>query len=82
MTEITPLIPWLSAVIATATAVGCILLGYWMGRNSIERPMRSDSNPRRHDQGSTEEPGGDPFVAAMAEDDEDERRPTMLVGRR
>ncbi len=55
-------------VLTTAIAVGCVLLGYWMGRNSTERPMISEAQPPLHkDQGSKDEPEyGDLFRDAMA----------------
>jgi hypothetical protein len=56
-----------------------VLLGYWMGRNSIERPMRSVNNPAANSQGpSVDDMSEDVFIAAMTEPD-DNRRPTLGV---
>jgi hypothetical protein len=56
-----------------------LLIGYWMGRNSAERPFRSVEAPKKRDQGSTEDPGGDLFLEAL-QDDKDEKKgiPTTL----
>lgn len=56
-----------------------LLIGYWMGRNSAERPFRSVEAPKKRNQGSTEDPGGDLFMEAL-EDDKDEKKgiPTTL----
>lgn len=68
----------LSNYFLVVVAIGCILLGYWMGRNSSEKPMRSVNNPAKRDQGSHEDPGGDPFEEAMEIiEDEDERTSTI-----
>lgn len=67
-------------VVAMAVAVAAVFVGYWMGRNSTDRPMRSPFNPKIIDQGSGEDPGGDPYVEAMEDpklDDEDKRIDTM-----
>jgi hypothetical protein len=78
MEIVTSLAPWISAVFAVAVAVGCLVLGYWMGRNSIERPMRSINNPPLMDQGAAYDSGGDPFHEAMVDhSDDDERIATM-----
>lgn len=73
--------PWISALFALVVAVGCILLGYWLGRNSSDKPWRALNNPASRDQGSGEDPGGDPFAEAMKlranVDEEAERRPTI-----
>jgi len=58
------LIPYFSILLS---AVGCILLGYWMGRNSRELPMVSCIATPVRDQGDQADPGGDPFEEAMAE---------------
>lgn len=50
-----------------------LLIGYWMGRNSAERPFRSIEAPKKRDQGSTEDPGGDLFLEAL-QDDKDEKK--------
>lgn len=49
-----------------------LLCGYWMGRNSAERPfVQTTVAPTKPDQGSKEEPlEGDPFREAMQEDQE------------
>lgn len=67
------LIPYFSILLS---AVGCILLGYWMGRNSRELPMVSSIATPTKDQGSQADPGGDPFEEAMAEQEEP-RVPTI-----
>jgi len=56
----------ISVVICAVLCLGSLGLGYWMGRNSSERPFRSDMNPKEHDQGSAAEPEGDPYFDAMA----------------
>ena len=35
-------------VFAMGTAVALVVIGYWMGRNTTERPFRSVQNPRYH----------------------------------
>ena len=46
----------------------CVLLGYWMGRNSAERPMISEAQQRPFDPGSTDEPDHDDiFRDAMSD---------------
>ena len=72
----TLLAPLVSAVLAIAVCIGCVLLGYWMGRNSIERPMRSENNPAKGHQGLSDDPGGDPYEYALS-DDEDIRVSTI-----
>ena len=67
-------------IIAFAAAVAAVWVGYWMGRNSSNLPLRSTNNPKLTNQGSGEEPGGDPFVEAMelpTLDNEDDRIDTM-----
>jgi len=61
-----------------------ILLGYWMGRNSAERPFVQNTQPAQADQGSTEEPGGDIFTEAMVEPPEKEEKgiPTIIGDKR
>ena len=56
----------ISVAICAVLCLGSLGLGYWMGRNSSERPFRSDLNPKVHDQGGSAEPEDDPFYAAMA----------------
>ena len=56
-----------------------LLIGYWMGRNSAERPFRSIEAPKKRDQGSTEDPGGDLFMEALQDDEDEKKRiPTTL----
>lgn len=55
-------------------AAGLIYLGYWMGRNSADRPVRSDNNPKLLDQGSKEDPGGDPYEEALLPLEDEESR--------
>jgi hypothetical protein len=60
-----------------------ILVGYWMGRNSAERPFVQQTENVLVDQGSTDEPeGGDPFVDAMTEEEKPKQRekgiPTII----
>jgi hypothetical protein len=68
-------------VIALAVAVAAVWVGYWMGRNSSDLPLRSMSNPKLIDQGPTDDPGGDPFEEAMEAPEpvspEEERIDTM-----
>lgn len=66
-------IPLISGLFVAVLCIGCILLGYWMGRNSSERPMRSIYNNPKADQGLTEDPGGDPFEEAMEDRTSNER---------
>ncbi|MHC4316575.1 MAG: hypothetical protein ACYSW3_29380 [Planctomycetota bacterium] len=49
-----------------------LLAGYWMGRNSAERPfIQTTVAPKVTNQGSSDEPlEGDPFREAMQEDKE------------
>ncbi len=56
-----------------------IAAGYWMGRNSAERPLvQTTVASKVASQGSSDEPiEGDPFREAMQEDKE-EAVPTML----
>ena len=69
---------WLAPLASAGAAAALILMGYWMGRNSAELPMRSDNNPRVIDQGSSDDPGGDPYEDAMTEvATEDTRIDTM-----
>ena len=75
-TIMTLLAPFISALTVAVLCIGCVLLGYWMGRNSIERPMRSENNPAKGHQGLSDDPGGDPYEYALS-DDEDVRVSTM-----
>jgi hypothetical protein len=52
-------------IIAFAVAIVAVWVGYWMGRNSKDLPLRSVFNPKLLDQGDGEEPGEDPFEEAM-----------------
>jgi hypothetical protein len=70
------LAPLISGLLVAVLCIGSIMLGYWMGRNSIERPMRSDNNPRPNSQGLPDDPGQDPYEYALS-DDEDVRISTM-----
>ena len=71
----TSLAPWISAVLGILVSVGCLALGYWMGRNSIDRPMRSVYNPGKMDQGSAlDDSAGDPFAEAMMDRSVDDDR--------
>ena len=56
-----------------------IAAGYWMGRNSAERPLiQTTIAPKVATQGSSDEPiEGDPFREAMQEDQE-KAVPTIL----
>ncbi len=49
-----------------------LMAGYWMGRNSAEKPfVQNTTAPRGVNQGSKDEPiEGDPFREAMQEDKE------------
>ena len=65
--------------------IGCILMGYWMGRNSAERGFRSESaanESRPSSQGSHDEPEGDIFEDAMEIRELDQRVPTIIKGGR
>jgi hypothetical protein len=55
-----------------------LMIGYWMGRNSAERPFRSELVQRRpKEQGPKDEPEeGDIFRIAMEPEEEEERIPT------
>ena len=78
MTMGTDWLALLSNYVWVGIAIGCIMIGYWMGRNSAELPMRSVHNPAKKDQGGHEDPGGDPFEEAMEIlVDENERTPTL-----
>lgn len=66
---------YISGLITAGMAVACVVLGYWMGRNSIERPMRSDYAPTAQ-QPTDDEVPADVFDAAMDED-EDQRVSTI-----
>jgi hypothetical protein len=56
-----------------------LLCGYWMGRNSAERPfIQTTVAPKVTAQGSSDEPlEGDPFREAM-QDDVEEAVPTFM----
>ena len=58
-----------------------LLIGYWMGRNSAERPFRSVEAPKKRHQGSTEDPGGDLFMEAL-QDEEDEKKGISTIDQR
>lgn len=67
-------------IIAFGVAIVAVWVGYWMGRNSADLPLRSIFNPKLIDQGSGEEPGGDPYEEAMTNpqpDEPEERIDTM-----
>lgn len=60
-----------------------IAAGYWMGRNSAEKPLIQNTEPRRASQGSTEEPEhGDIFKEALAEPTVDEKAVPTITGDR
>ena len=60
-----------------------IAAGYWMGRNSAERPLIQNTEPARADQGSTEEPEhGDIFKEALEEPIVDEKAVPTIIGDR
>ena len=42
-----------------AISIACVLLGYWMGRNSAERPLVTEAQQRPFDPGPTNEPEHD-----------------------
>ena len=68
----------ISAVISMAMAVCCVWIGYWMGRNSADKPMRSDFNPPAIDDSFSDEVTGDVFADAMRYDKEPEQRISTL----
>lgn len=59
-----------------------IAAGYWMGRNSAERPLIQNTQPARVDQGSKDEPlEGDIFKEAQIAPDhpgQDKGIPTII----
>lgn len=61
----------LCTITGMAIAAVLIWIGYWMGRNSRELPVRSYQNPRRVLKGPSKppipEPEGDLFKDAMTE---------------
>ena len=64
-----------SGVLVFCAFCGCVI-GYWMGRNSAERPFLSEAQPRHTDQGPTDESQVDVFRDAMQGAD-DKRIPTI-----
>lgn len=61
-------------VLGAGIAVGCVAFGYWLGRNSIDRPYRSDYNPGKMDLEPLEDTiPADVFDTAMEDDDKDKR---------
>jgi hypothetical protein len=59
-----------------------IAAGYWMGRNSAERPFVQQTINKTVDQGSKDEPEGDVFVEAMIRPETSEEKekgiPTII----
>lgn len=51
------------SILVSAVSVALIGLGYWMGRNSAEKPFRSMANPgpAPRDRAPVDEPPGDLF---------------------
>lgn len=68
----------ISAVISMAMAVCCVWIGYWMGRNSADKPVRSDFNPPVQSDDFEDEVSGDVFVEAMRDNREPEQRISTL----
>lgn len=68
-----------TAVIMSSVCIGCVCLGYWMGRNSTERPLLSDqAEPLMQPNDNSDDVGADVFDEAMQpEEDKNERIPTM-----
>lgn len=72
-----------SMVLGVLQAAGLVFIGYWMGRNSIDRPLRSEYNPGTTKRIPAEdEVAGDVFTDAMAQDEVETRTPTILSRRR
>lgn len=58
-------------VIGVGISILSVCLGYWMGRNSQDLPMRSPNNPGKPKHANpVDEPEGDLFEEAMRGDDE------------
>jgi len=80
---------WLTLLISTVIAPALLYLGiwtgYWMGRNSQDKPVRSQLNPPKRPlrRKPIDEPEGDPYVEAMTAPPTDEGRvPTLPDERR
>ena len=64
---------WLAlliSLVAVLVAMGCVGLGYAMGRNSAERPVVSDLAPSVSDEELEDTIPGDVFDTAMSDDDD------------
>jgi hypothetical protein len=66
----------ISALLTALLCVGCVVLGYWMGRNSADKPAIADVNVKREKQIIPVEPYRDYFDEAM-ESEPDKRIPTI-----
>ena len=60
-------IVFISVILAMLAAAGLIVVGYWMGRNTTERPFRSDRNLKRRlgRKPAEPDPEGDLFQEAV-----------------
>jgi hypothetical protein len=61
-------IVFISVILAMGAAVALVVIGYWMGRNTTERPFRSQMNPKKalrlRTNAPKPEPDGDLFQDA------------------
>lgn len=63
--------------IILALSVVYLYIGYWMGRNSAERPFNASEKEKPFNPGSTDEPEGDYFRDELPGHESPERVPTV-----
>ena len=64
-----------------ALSVIYLYIGYWMGRNSAERPFNASEKEKPFDPGPTDEPEGDYFLDELPDYGETTGRvPTVKEG--
>ena len=56
-----------------------LLIGYWMGRNSAERPFSAVKEEKEFDPGSTDEPEGDYFKDEIPDYGETQERVATIT---
>jgi len=69
------LITGIALIIAFVLVI--LYVGYWMGRNSAERPFNASEKAKPFDPGSTEEPEGDYFLDELPGHETPGRIPTV-----
>lgn len=74
-----PLLMVVSMLVFAGVAAALVWMGYWMGRNSADVPIRNDNNLEAEKKPDKSLDTGDVFMDSMARDD-DERTPTILTG--